>query len=470
MSQLRAAPAFQHRASRRARAQAGKSRRGDVPLESHAELGSADARPDPVETLAKQDVTRLAQLVPIRYGRMSRDAFSFYRGGAAIMAADLAPSPRTDLEVQLCGDAHLSNFGVFNSPDRSLIFDVNDFDETLPGPFEWDLKRLAASVVIAGRQNGHSDKKNSASARASVKGYRQTMAQVAELSPLDLQYFRLEYQDLISAADLSGQSKKQANKVVSKATKKNSLRALNKLTDIVDGRRVIVDDPPLVNRLDRMFESDEAHLIGKFFESYRETLVLEVQVLIDRFSVIDMAQKVVGVGSVGMRSLILLLESGDGTPLFLQFKEATESVLEPYLAPSGFDHAGQRVVEGQRLTQAASDIFLGWSRFTPPKRARREIPIDFYFRQLWDGKGSIPVEDMKPSALKRYARVCGSALALAHARSGDGVMLSGYMGDDSTLDRAIAEFADAYADRNDADFGKLTAAIDAGDIDVVRDI
>lgn len=470
MSSIHAAPALQHRASRRARAQAGESRRRDVPLESHADLGSADSRPDPLDVLGKQDADRLDELVPIRYGRMSRTPFTFYRGAAAIMAADLSDLPRTDLEVQLCGDAHLSNFGIFNAPDRTLVFDVNDFDETLPGPFEWDVKRLAASLVVAARQNGHPDKKARASARAAVRGYRKTMANVSQLSPLDLHYFRLSFEAVLDSTEMSDKHRKKVQKVGTKASRKNSLRALNKLTDIVDGRRVIVDDPPLVNRIDHLFESDEGHLLAQFFERYRETLSLEIQVLIDRFSVVDVAMKVVGVGSVGMRALIVLLESGNGTPLFLQFKEASQSVLEPYLTPSGYDQAGQRVVEGQRLTQAASDIFLGWARFAPPRRSRREKPIDFYFRQLWDGKGSADVDDISPSALKRYAGLCGGALALAHARSGDGIMISGYIGDDNTLDHVIASFAEEYADRNEVDYAKLESAIDSGDIEVERDI
>jgi uncharacterized protein (DUF2252 family) len=470
MSGMHSAPAFQHRASRRARHQAGESRRKDYPLDSHADLVSADSRPDPVQTLGAQDAERLTDLVPIRYGRMSETPFTFYRGTAAIMAGDLGPLPRTDLEVQLCGDAHLSNFGIFNAPDRTLVFDVNDFDETLPGPFEWDLKRLAASMVVAGRQSEFTGKETRSAARWAVRGYRKSMVQAAEMTPLQLHYSRLEFDSLVDVTRPSDKGKKRARKLAEKATKKNSLRALNKLTDIVDGRRVIVSDPPLVNRVDHLFDSDEGKLLASFFESYRETLSLEIQVLIDRFSVVDMAQKVVGVGSVGMRALIVLMESGDGTPLFLQFKEATKSVLEPHLPPSGFDHAGQRVVEGQRLTQATSDIFLGWSRYDPARRSGKDGPIDFYFRQLWDGKGSADVDSMDPRGLKRYGYACGSALALAHARSGDAMMISGYIGDDKTLDHAIAEFGDGYADFNQSDYDAVEDAIDSGKIEVVRDI
>jgi uncharacterized protein (DUF2252 family) len=461
--------AFKHRASRRARREAGESRRDSIPLESHAELAPAESRPDPIDVLGRQDTDRVPELVPIRYGRMSRTSFSFYRGAAAVMAADLAPLPRTDLEVQLCGDAHLSNFGAFHSPARKLIFDLNDFDETLPGPFEWDVKRLAASVVLAGRANDHTEETNRSAVRAAVKGYRQTMDTAAHLSPLDLHYFRLDI-DSLMAERTDKTSRKVAKKARAKAARKNSLGAQKKLTDIVDGRRIIVDDPPLVRRLDHMFDSDEGHLMGDFIEAYRSTLSLEIQVLIDRFSVVDLARKVVGVGSVGMRSMIVLLESGDGTPLFLQFKEATRSVLEPYLAASEFEQAGQRVVEGQRLIQAASDIFLGWAQWTPPRRVKRETTVDFYFRQLWDGKASVDVEAMDPTHLKRYSRLCGRALALAHARAGDAMMIWGYVGEDRTFDDAIADFAEAYADRNDADYARVTAAIERGEIDVVRDI
>jgi uncharacterized protein (DUF2252 family) len=354
---------------------------------------------------------------------------------------------------------------MFNAPDRRLVFDVNDFDETLPGPFEWDLKRLVASVTVAARQNGIDPKDGRAATKAAVKGYREAIARAAEMNPLDLHYFRIDV-DSLARKLKSGKSRKKFKKARKKASKKNSLRAQRKLTDIVDGRRVIVPDPPLVVPVDRDSNADTwLDFIG-FFDRYQDTLPDNRNHLLRSYSVVDVAHKVVGVGSVGTRCLIVLLESGAGDPLFLQFKEATDSVLAPYVAPSDYNQAGQRVVEGQKLTQATSDVFLGWARWA----GDGDRPIDFYFRQLWDGKASADVEIMGPNRLKAYARECGGALALAQSRSGDAAMIAGYVGDDNTLDHALADFAESYADRNADDYALLEAAIADGSIPVVTDI
>ncbi|RLE21706.1 MAG: DUF2252 domain-containing protein, partial [Actinobacteria bacterium] len=347
-----------------------------------------------------------------------------------------------------------------------LVFDVNDFDETLPGPFEWDVKRLAASLTIAGRNNGLSAKEISSATRASVKGYRTTMLKAAQMNPLETHYFRLEVDEII--ATLDKKRSKAVRKAGQKASRKDSVRALNKLTDIVDGRRVIVPNPPLITRMDDMLERHGLDDLAQFFAQYRETLAPYRRDLIDRYSKVDMAHKVVGVGSVGTRCLIILMESGGGSPLFLQFKEATESVLEPYAGASEYELAGQRVVLGQRLMQSTGDILLGWSRYN--NEAADRPNIDFYFRQMWDGKGSAEVDELGPKGLKRYAKSCGAALALAHARAGDAPMISGYLGDDSTFDHALAAFGETYADLNDHDYALHQKAIKSGQIPAVFDL
>ena len=444
---------------RRSRREAGASRREGVALESHAECPSPSDRPDPVAILTAQDTSRQQSLVPIRHGRMSATAFTFYRGAAAIMASDLSRTPTTDLRTQLCGDAHLSNFGLFKGPDRRLVFDLNDFDETLPGPFEWDVKRLAASVTIAGRNNDLSSEEVSSATRAAVKAYRKTMFTASQQSPLAIHYFRFETGNMVS---LGKKERKKRAKLTRKAHRKDSVRALNKLTDIVDGRRVIVADPPLITPVDGPMDEGR-----RFFDQYRSTLPPYRQVLLDRYSIVDIAHKVVGVGSVGTRCLIVLLESGGGSPLFLQFKEATTSVLAPYAGASEFELEGERVVVGQRLMQSTGDIFLGWSRVD---RAAAGRDMDFYFRQMWDGKGSVEIEGVGPGGLKRYAKACGAALALGHARAGDASMISGYLGDDSTFDHAVTEFSHSYADLNELDHGLHQAAIESGQIEAVCDL
>ncbi len=424
-------------------------------------------RRDPIEILTGQDEARLQHLVPIRHGRMSVSPFTFYRGAAAVQAADLSNTPTTDLEAQLCGDAHLSNFGLFNGPDRRLVFDLNDFDETHPGPFEWDVKRLAASVAVAGRNNELSGKKIDAAVRESVAGYRRTIWRCSQRGPLDVHYFRIELDELqeLAGDQIGKKKKKRFDKLHRKATAKDSIRALDKLTDIVDGRRVIVSDPPLIQRLDELLEPDELAEAAGFFERYLETLPIYRRQVVERYGIVDVAHKVVGVGSVGTRCLIVLLESGDGEPLFLQFKEATASVLEPYTAPSAYE-PGERVVIGQRLTQTMGDIFLGWSHAEAQRSGRTHY---FYFRQLWDGKGSIDVDTMGGSRLKKYAGLCGTVLAVSHARSGDASMIAGYLGEDETFDHAVAVFAHEYADLTESDHRAHLAAIDSGRVEAVDD-
>ncbi|GAB92244.1 DUF2252 domain-containing protein [Gordonia rhizosphera] len=452
-----------HGLSRAERYAAGAALRHGVPLEQHAEVPREADRPDPVELLVQQDAARLSELVPIRHGRMSASPFTFYRGSAAVMASDLSRVPNSGLRVQLCGDAHVSNFGLFNGPDRRLVFDLNDFDETLPGPFEWDLKRLACSVTVAGRNNGLKQAKIRSATRSAVSGYRSVLAELAHQDPLSIHYYRIEMDAIIEATP--EKYLRQVDKAQRKALGRTSLRAFDKLTATINGKRRIVDDPPRVFHLD--VASDEKKQVEAFFHAYLSTLPLNRRHLLERYHLIDLAVKVVGVGSVGTRCLIILLETGDGEPLFLQFKEATTSVLEPYLGPSQFAQAGERVVQGQRLMQATGDVFLGWARFTSPQQDHR---VDFYFRQLWDGKGSLVVEEMGARLLAGYARMCGATLALAHARSGDAASIQGYLGDDDIFDDAVADFASAYADITERDHAAHLAAIAADRVHAVSDV
>ncbi len=461
-------PTLTHlRASPGARYEAGRACREALPLEAHAESLSDVQRADPLEILAQQDKTRVPELIPLRYGRMSRTPFTFLRGAAAVMASDFAGGPRTDLWVELCGDAHLGNFRWYHAPDRRLVFDLNDFDETLPGPFEWDVKRLAASITVAARNNGFSAKQARAATRYTMRCYREFIATASDLSPLDLHYYRFESQAALTRVQHHGKKhRKWKKEILKKASRKNSLQAFNKLTAVVEGRRVIVPDPPLIVRIDEHLAAVEKGDMTAFFERYRETLSLDRRLLLDRFSPVDVAKKVVGVGSVGTRCLIMLLEASDGTPLFLQFKQAVASVLEPYLGSSIFEQAGQRVVEGQRSIQATSDLFLGWARWED----KNDPPIDFYFRQLWDGKGKIEVEELGPRRLAAFAGICGKTLAFAHARSGDAMMIRGYIGDDERFDDVMLAFANRYADRTEKDQAQLKDAIGDGAIEAVRDI
>jgi uncharacterized protein (DUF2252 family) len=451
------------------RAGRGKSVRAEVPRSSLGEWEPAPGRRDPVEVLEDQAQTRVSELVPIRYGRMLVSPFTFYRGAAALMAADLADAPRTGLQVQLCGDAHLSNFGVFAAPDRRLIFGVNDFDETLPGPFEWDVKRLVASFAVAGRDRGFSHKQRQRVNRAVASSYREALRDFAQMRALDVWYARLDLDDVARqiAPQASAKQLKRFDRNVAKARTKDSLRAFDRLTRLVDGEPRIVSDPPLIVPIEELASPsqraalDEA--IRQVIRSYRRTLTGDRRRLLERFHYVHAARKVVGVGSVGTRAwVVLMLGDDSGDPLFLQLKEAQDSVLEPYLGKSVHANHGQRVVEGQRLMQAASDIMLGWFRTDGLDGVQR----DFYIRQLWDGKGSALVEAMEPTVMAVYARFCGWTLARAHARSGDAAAIAGYLGSGDSFDRAMASFAEIYADQNDADCAALRRAVDAGKIAV----
>ena len=446
----------------------GKAIRAEVPRSSHADWEPASGSRDPVALLEEQAKTRVPELVPIRYGRMLVSPFTFFRGAAYIMAADLAEAPRTGLEVQLCGDAHLSNFGGFAAPDRRLVFSLNDFDETLPGPFEWDVKRLVASFAVAGRDGNFSAKQRRPINLAVVRAYREAMREFAQMRTLDVWYARQEVDEIASRwqAQASGKQFKRFEKNVAKARSKDSLRAFEKLTEIVDGEPRIVSDPPIVVPVEELVASSETDQISDsvdtIIDSYRRTLAGDRRRLLERFRYVHLARKVVGVGSVGTRAWIMLLAGRDAQdPLFLQFKEAEASVLEPFLGKSKFANHGQRVVEGQRLTQAASDVLLGWIRFPGVDGKER----DFYIRQLWDAKGSALVESMNPAALESYAEICGWALAQAHARSGDPVALASYLGSGDSFDRALASFAETYADQNELDYAALRKAVDSGGLD-----
>ncbi|MFI8962832.1 DUF2252 domain-containing protein [Streptomyces sp. NPDC053493] len=431
------------------RAERGRAARKRVPRSSHGRWIPSSQRPDPLAVLDRQAVDRLPDLVPIRYGRMAVSPFAFLRGAAAVMAADLAAQRHTGLTVQLCGDAHLLNFGVYASPERTLLFDVNDFDETLPGPFEWDVKRLAASVAVAALQNGSSKAKAHRAALAATEAYRTAMRRLAGFGELEVWYERISADDL--SALVRRTERQRVEKNLARARRRTSLQAVTRLTVSDGAGRRIVDDPPL---LERTTDIDRITL-GKIFHDYRSSLSEERRLLLDRFTFVDAARKVVGVGSVGTRCFVLLLEGrDDNDPLFLQIKEAGRSVLEQYLSPSAYAHQGRRVVYGQRLTQAASDIFLGW--MTGPEQRH------FYWRQLRDMKGSAEVESMSPAVLRAYARLCGRALARAHARSGDRIAIAGYLGGSDVFDRAIADFALRYAAQNADDYAALSAAIAAG--------
>ncbi len=441
----------------------GREARKIVPRSSHAHWEPGPDRAGPLEVLAEQDKTRVPELVPVRYGRMLASAFTFYRGAAAIMAADLATSPDSGLRVQLCGDAHLSNFGVFQAPDRQLVFDINDFDETLPGPFEWDVKRLAASVAIGARDRGFEGRERDAAVLASVSAYRAAMAEFAAMKEIDVWYSRLAVADIEGRLqqNLTKEDRRRLEKNVARARNKGSLRALKKLTETRDGELRIASRPPLLVPIDELAEregqdaAETSTRMRHLFDEYRETLDDQARVLAGRYHYVDAAHKVVGVGSVGTRAfVVLLLGRDESDPLFLQVKEAGPSVLEPFAGASGFRHHGHRVVAGQRLTQAASDVLLGWLTAEGLDGKRR----DFYVRQLWDGKGSAEIESMRPEAMAGYAGLCGWSLARAHARTGDRQEIAAYLGKSETFDRAIAEFAEAYAAQNEADYETLLGA------------
>jgi uncharacterized protein (DUF2252 family) len=441
------------------RRSAGRAAREAAPLADQAALPTT--RPDPLEILRAQDASRLQELVPIRYGRMSVSPFTFLRGSAAVMAADLDATPNSGVTAQLCGDAHVSNFGVFAGPDRRLLFDINDFDETHPGPFEWDVKRLAGSIVVAARDRGFDDAVATDATRRAVLQYRDAIHRLADADPLDAWYGRIEFEELLPSLDAKGQ--KIIAKTAKKARSRTSMKALEKLTTVVDGRRQIVADPPLVVPARDVANAPDEEAVAEFLAEYRASIGDDVAALLGRYTYVDFALKVVGVGSVGTRAVIVLFEDGDGAPLFLQLKEAGRSVLEPFTAPSRYDHGGRRVVEGQRLMQAASDIFLGWAR-------NPVSGIDFYFRQLRDMKGGIEIETLDEKRFVGYVRLCADTLARAHARGGDAAAIDGYVGEDDTFDGAIAGWALGYAEITGRDHAALAREIDEGRIEAVLDV
>jgi len=481
----------------------GERARENTPISAQADWEPGAARPDPVELLIEQNATREADLVPVRHGRMTVSPFTFYRGAAKVMATDLATTPMAGLVVQLCGDAHLSNFGGFASPERQLLFGLNDFDETLPGPFEYDLKRMAASFTIAARNNGFTAADARAVTVESVKAYRLGMSEFAAMRTLDTWYAHMSeshIQDAMRAvkeasvvsakpgkgktgkkkgraskagkgdAALVAKAVKSMNKTLRKAHTRDSLGALTKFAEVVDGRQRIVSQPPVIIPLRDLAASYEMtpeqarDAVEEQFRVYKTTLSNDRRLLLDRFTIVDVARKVVGVGSVGTRAWMVLLQGRDSAdPLFLQVKEATGSVLEDHLPKSRYNTPGQRVVEGQRLMQAASDIFLGWTRGVQANRY-------YYWRQLRDMKASALVELMSPFAMTFYARMCGWTLARAHARSGDPIAIAEYLGPDGTVDNAIADFSARYADQNQRDYDAFVKAIADGRIEAVTGI
>ena len=447
----------------------GQASRADVPRSAHAEFAPGPERPDPVALLESQAESRVPELVPIRYGRMLVSPFTFYRGAALVMASDLAATPTSDLRVQLCGDAHLSNFGVFGSPERRMVFDINDFDETLPGPFEWDVKRLAASLEVAGRDRGFADADRDAIVRTCVASYRTAMAGFAAQGNLEVFYARFDVEEMFARfrATVSAKILKFTEKGVAKARTKDSMQALAKLTHEVDGEPRISADPPLIVPVHDLLPDERADEFHQWtrarLREYRRTLETDRRRLLERYRFADLARKVVGVGSVGTRARIALFLGRDGQdPLFLQLKEAEPSVLERFAGRSDYRNAGHRVVAGQRLMQAASDIFLGWIHVSEGIDGREH---DLYVRQLRDWKGSAEIEAMVPKGLRIYAEMCGWTLARAHARSGDPVAISAYLGTKDAFDRAIAAFSAAYADRNEADYALLKEAVASGQVE-----
>jgi uncharacterized protein (DUF2252 family) len=463
-----AAPKLAH-LSPEERVARGKAARTATPRSSHGAWQPAADRADPIDLLQSQATTRVPELVPIRYGRMMVSPFTFYRGAALLMASDLAPTPRSGLKSQLCGDAHLSNFGVFASPERRLVFDINDFDETLPGPWEWDVKRLAASFEIAGRDRGFDPADRRAIVAAGVAEYRERMRQFAARRTLDVWYAHIDvdtvFEELKGSITKKQQARTTAN--IAKARTRDSMQAFNKLTREVDGQRRLVSDPPLIVRVEELVPAgsgrDNIHdELRGLIRSYRRTLETDRRELVESYRYVDAARKVVGVGSVGTRAWILLLLGRDEQdPLLLQAKEAQESVLERFLGKSKYSNSGQRVVAGQRLMQAVSDIFLGWQRVI----GLDDLQRDFYIRQLRDWKGSAEVETMSPRVMTAYAQLCGATLARAHARSGDRIAIAAYLGTSPAFDKAITDFASAYADQNELDYQALVDAVASGRVE-----
>jgi len=450
----------------------GRSLRAVAPLESHSEFRRTAAAADPLALLLEQGTARLPELLPIRYGRMARTPFAYYRGAARVMAADLAHTARSGLDVQMCGDAHLVNFGLSGSPERRLVFDVNDFDETLPGPFEFDVRRLVASLEVAGRENGYPRKVRKAITIAAGARYRTAMAEFADTRDIDVWYSHVDSEELQErlAPLLDAGRRKKLARAFAKARTRDNLQAFGKLTELVDGRLRIKADPPLVVPLrDLLPESDGMDLAHQFrvlIRQYRTSLQSDRRALLERYHYVDMARKVVGVGSVGTRCWIVLLTGrDDDDPLLLQVKEATQSVHAEFVGRSRYTNQGQRVVSGQRLMQQTSDIFLGWQRTTGIDGVER----DFYVRQLRDWKGSLTIEELRPEGLQMYGEVCAWTLARAHARSGDRIALAGYLGSSAKFENALAEFAVTYADVNEGDHRELADAVADGRVPAIPD-
>ncbi len=455
----------------------GKAARAQVPRQAHAAFDPPSDRPDPLALLAEQAASRVPELVPVRYGRMMVSPFTYFRGAALPMASDLAATAVSGLAVQACGDAHLSNFGIFGSAERRLVFDVNDFDETLPGPWEWDVKRLAASMEVAARSGGFPAKARREIALATVARYRQAMREFAGMGDLDVWYAHADADQLRAQLEtqLKGRQRKVVDKDLAKARTRDSMQELARLTKLVDGRPRIISDPPLLVPIDELIAGQGGKQGGEpglrsqlavLLARYRRTLETDRRHLLDRFELVDVARKVVGVGSVGTRCwIVLMLGSDESDPLFLQVKEAEKSVLSRFAGASKHANQGQRVVAGQRLMQASSDIFLGWQRIDA---GLDEQSRDFYVRQLRDWKFSIDIETMAPDDMRLYGQLCGWTLARAHARSGDRIAIAAYLGRSDVFDRAIAEFATAYADQNERDHAALVAAVASGQVTAER--
>ena len=451
------------------RAAKGRAARAAVPRASHAAWAPSPERRDPIAVLEAQEATRVPELVPLRHGRMVASPFAFFRGAAAVMAADLATTPTSGLRVQACGDAHLVNFGGYESPERSQVFDINDFDETTPGPWEWDVKRLAASFAVAARDLGHDDAAGRAAVACVLQSYREAMRDFAGQRDLDVWYARLDSRSVAArwSEEITKHEAQRVRRMADKALTKDSVRALASLCERVDGRLRIVSEPPVIVRSEDLVPSERVDEALEHMKAalriYRRSLQPDRAHLLDAYRVVDFARKVVGVGSVGTRCwVVLLLGRDENDPLFLQLKEAEASVLEPFIGSSGYKDHGQRVVEGQRLMQSASDIFLGWSRDADLDGIERH----YYVRQLWDGKLSPNLSNATPQSLSVYGKICGWTLARAHARSGDRVAIASYLGSKDLFDRAIVDFAMAYCEQNARDHAALAAAVQAGRLTV----
>jgi uncharacterized protein (DUF2252 family) len=437
----------------------GKVLRESVPRTSHAKWVRPTDRADPIELLKKADRGRLPELLPIRYGRMRKSPFAFFRGAGAMMAADLAATPNTRIRVQACGDCHVSNFGGFGSPERRLVFDINDFDETLHAPWEWDVKRLATSIVLAGRQVSSREGHCADATRVAIESYREHIREYARMRALEVWYSHLDAEIFIEEAKTTTE-KKRWQRVEDKAKLQTAEHVFPRVIEVVKGWRRIIDNPPLVYHPRQMTKLGKG--VREMFRRYRLTLPEERRVILDRYHIVDIARKVVGIGSIGTRCAVILLMAGKRDPLFLQFKEALASVLDPYAGKSRYGNHGERVVTGQRMLQSASDIFLGWTR--------DDEGHDYYFRQLSEMKMTIDVENLSKPDWIEYVGLCGWALARAHARTGDAARIAGYLGKNDTFDQAIAKFAVAYADQTERDYAEFCTAIRTGRLPARTDV